>query len=59
MKEEMEGEVFISRQIRHYPLIDNMTKGLFLMCTLIWRVNNYVSRQEKVEIGESKVSLLI
>ena len=25
------------------------------MCTLTWGVNNYVSRQEKVYIGEMKV----
>ena len=49
VKEEMHGRVFISRQSRHlFPLINNMIKVLFPICTLIWRVNNYVSRQGKV-----------
>ena len=49
VKEEMDGRVFISRQSRHrFSLINNMTKVLFPICTLIWRVNNYVSRQGKV-----------
>ena len=38
-----------SRQSRHpFSLINNMFKLLFPICTLIWRVNNYVSRQGKV-----------
>ena len=45
MKEKMDGEVFISRQSQHYPFANNMIKVLFPICTLIWRVNNYVSRQ--------------
>ena len=49
VREEMDGRVFISRQSRHpFPLIYNMIKVLFPICTLIWRVNNYVSRQGKV-----------
>ena len=36
-----------------------MIKVLFPICTLIWRVNTYVSRQGKVQIGEMKVQLLI
>ena len=49
VREEMDGKVFISRQSRHpLPLINNMIKVLFPICTLIWRVNNYVSRQGKV-----------
>ena len=47
MKEEMDGEVFISSQSWHFPFIDNMNKVFFPICTLIWRVNNYVSRQGK------------
>ena len=31
-----------------FPLINNMNKIFFLICTLIWRVNNYVSRQGEV-----------
>ena len=48
LKEEKDGEVSVSRQSRHYPFIDNMIKVLFPICTVIWRVNNYVSRQGKV-----------
>ena len=32
-----------------------MYRVLFPICTLTWRVNNYVSRQENVKIGEMKV----
>ena len=47
--EEMDEKVFISRHSRHpFSLINNMIKVLFPNCTLIWRVNNYVSRQGKV-----------
>ena len=31
-----------------FPLINNMVKVLFPICTLTWRVNNYVFRQGKV-----------
>ena len=49
VREEMDGEVFTSRQSRHpFSLINNMIKVLFPIYTLIWRVNNYVSRQGKV-----------
>ena len=44
-----EGRVFISRQSRHpFSVINRMIKILFPTCTLIWRVNIYVSRQGKV-----------
>ena len=42
-REEMDGKEFISLQSWHFSLIDNMIKELFPVCTLIWRVNNYVS----------------
>ena len=49
VREEMDRRVFISRQSRHpFCLIKNMIKVLFPICTLIWRVKNYVSRQGKV-----------
>ena len=48
VRDEMDGKVFISRQSRIFSLIYNMIKVLFPICTLIWRVNNYVSRQGKV-----------
>ena len=47
MKEEMDGELFISRRSRHFSFIGNMSKVLFPICTLNWRVNNYVSCQRK------------
>ena len=31
-----------------FPLINTMIKVLFPICTLIWRVNTYVSHQGKV-----------
>ena len=39
--------------------INIMIKVLFPICTLIWRVNNSVSRQAKVKIGEIKAQLLL
>ena len=47
MKEEMDGEVFISRQSRHFSFMDNMIEVFFPNWTLNWRVNDYVSRQGK------------
>ena len=47
MKEEMDGEVFISGQSRHFSSPDNRIKVLLPICTLIWSVNKYVSRQGK------------
>ena len=47
MKEEMGGMVFFSRQSWHFSFMDNMIKVVFSVCTLNWRVNNYVSHQGK------------
>ena len=47
MIEEMEREVFISRLSWHFSFLDNMIKVFFPICTLKWRVNNYVSFQGK------------
>ena len=47
VREEMNGEVFISRQSRRFSFVDNMIKVLFSVRTSNWRVNNYVSRQGK------------
>ena len=47
MKVKMEWEVFISRWSRRFSFIDNMIKVLFSICTLSWRLNNYVSLQGK------------
>ena len=40
--------VYFPPESATFPLIYNMIKVLFPICTLIWRVNNYVSRQGKV-----------
>ena len=48
VKEEVDGECLFPARVGISPLINNMTKVLFPICTLIWRVNNYVSRQGKV-----------
>ena len=45
VKEKMEEEVFISRQTRQFPFIDMFN---VLFPSLIVRMKNYVSRQEKV-----------
>ena len=45
MKEEMDGEVFNSRQGWLFSFLDIMIKVLFPICTLNWRVNTYVSCQ--------------
>ena len=45
MREEMEGNVFISHQSRHFRFNNLMMKVVFPTCTLTWHLNNYVSRQ--------------
>ena len=42
-----------------FPSIISMIKVLFYVCTLIWRVNNFVSRQGKVSREEMKVQLIL
>ena len=59
MKEEMEGEVFISRQSWHFSFIDNMIKVLFSIFTFNWRVNTYVSRQGKGINRRNKSTIII
>ena len=48
MREEMDGRVLFLAKVGFFPVINKMNKILFPICTLIWRVNNYVSRQGKV-----------
>ena len=48
VKGKMYGEVFVFRRSGHFSFIDNNIKVLFPICTLIWRANNFVSRQGKV-----------
>ena len=40
-------KLFSSRQSRHSDFDAVIYKVLFPICTLTWRVNTYVSRQEK------------
>ena len=40
--------VYFPPELASFPLINLMIKVLFTFCTLIWRVNNYVSRQLKL-----------
>ena len=56
MREEMDGKVvYFPPESALLPLMLYLSTVLFPICTLPWRVNNYVSRQEKVQIRETKV----
>ena len=58
VREEMDGRVFISRQSRHpFYLINIMIKVLFPICTLIWRVNNYVSAKKGINRGNESTRI--
>ena len=49
MREEMDGKVvYFPPESALLPLMLYFSTVLFPICTLTWRVNNYVSRQEKV-----------
>ena len=37
--------VYFSPESASFPLINNLIEVFFPICTMIWRVNNYVSRQ--------------
>ena len=58
-KKEMDGEVLISRQSRHFCFIDNMIKVLFPVCALVCRVNNYVCRQGEGINGRKQSTISI
>ena len=60
MKEEVDGEVFVLRRSRHFSFIDKMIKVRFRICTLNWRLINYVSRQGKGlnRRNESTISII-
>ena len=54
--EEMDGKVFYFPPESAIFNFDVLTSEVFFpICTLTWRVNNYVSRQGKAEIGEMKI----
>ena len=56
MRKEMDGKiVYFPPESAFLPLILYFSTVLFPICTLTWRVNNYVSGQEKVSIRETKV----
>ena len=59
MKEEIDGEVFIYRQSRHFSFVDNMIKVLFPIRTLNGRVINYVSRQGKAVNKKNESTTII
>ena len=59
MKGEMHGEVFFSRQDCHFSFVYNMIKVLFPICTLNWRVDNYVSSQGKGINRKNEGTLII
>ena len=48
MREEMEERLFVSPQSRHFDFDVVSCKVFLTICTVTWRVNNYVSRQGKV-----------
>ena len=52
-------ECLFPARVGIFSFVNIMIKVFFPICTLIWRVNIYVSRQGKVEIGETKVQLLL
>ena len=58
VKEEMDREVFFPAPVDIFPFAGKMSKVLFPICTLIWRVNDYVSLQGKVYIRDLKVLFL-
>ena len=56
MREEMDGRVvYFPPESALLPLMLYFSTVLFPICTLTWLVNNSVSLQEKVYIGETKV----
>ena len=51
----MDGKVvYFPPEAAFLPLMLYFSTFLFPICTLAWRVNNYVSRREKVYRGEMK-----
>ena len=57
MREWMDGKVFFPARVGIFNFDVITLKVLSAICTLIWRVKNYVSRREKVLIGEMKVQI--
>ena len=50
-------KLFISGQSRYFNFNVIIYKTLFPTSALAWRVNNFVSRQEKVKFGEMRVQM--
>ena len=61
VREKRNGQkgVHFPARVGIFSFINDMIKVLFPIYTLIWRVNIYVSHQEKVKLGERKVQLLL
>ena len=57
-KKWTEGCLFPAR-VGIFSFINKIIKVLFPICTLIWRVNNYVYRQGKVKMGEIRIQFLL
>ena len=56
MREKMDGKViYFPPESAFSTLMLHFKKVLFPVCTLNWRVNNYVSRQEKVKKEKMKI----
>ena len=56
---EKDGEVYLFRQSRRFRFIHNMIKVLSPICTFIWRVSNYASRQVKGINSRMELLLLL
>ena len=57
MREEMDGKVvFFPPESALLPLMLYLSTVLFPICTLTWRANNYVSRQERKSINRRNES---
>ena len=48
VKEEIDGKCLFTARVGIFSCIKYMIKVLYPICTMIWRVNNYVSCQGKV-----------
>ena len=59
VREELDGNMFISRQIHHFSSVHFMIEVLFSIFTVKWRVNNYVSSQKRDKLEKQKYKGII
>ena len=59
VNEEMDEKVFIARKSWHFSIYRQYNSSTFPYLSLIWRANNYVSRQGKAYIRETTVLFLL